>query len=348
MLLVICGWGVHTEHKAVYHRLISTNGLFTQSIYCLALKVTGQEMELCHFSMKSREKPDYFEWLFSLFNTFEVWVLFDFLLWENFCSLLQSCLLSCLHQGCDPEQTRGAFYVLEHLRFVLHVVSACRHQGVLGLESDFAPRQSRRRCKSLVGMLGGWWPPICPPNLAAFVLMLVTCRGTLPEGGTPDPLTYVLGCVEPPQYHPKGAGIACCVGADTSGLAGSWEKFSCRRVEQSLPRLIPYAGNPRGAHLCVFPKLGFELCMGPSFPLACMLSGRALAGAWWHHPSNAWAEWRQRHSQMLSVTSLRDEAQLFLEGRVSHCRGKSSSAPCPHCQWTSLILFLIQCYRGKW
>lgn len=225
------------------------------------------------------------------------------------------------------------------------------HAGIrvsLGWRVTLHPDRTGTDARAWWGCWGGWWPPICPPNLAAFVLMLVTCRGTLPEGGTPDPLTYVPGCVEPHQYHPKGASIARCVGADTSGLAGSWEKFSCRRVEQSLLRLIPYAGNPRGAHLCVFPKLGFELCMGPSFLLACMLSRRALAGAWWHHPSNAWAEWRQRHSQMLSVTSLRDEAQLFLEGRVSHCKGKSSSAPCPHCPWTSLILFLVQCYRGKW
>ena len=63
--------------------------------------------------------------------------------------------------------------------------------------------------------------PQLPPCLAAFALMLGTCRGAVPEGGTPDPLTHVLGFVEPPQHTPKCASLARCVGTDISGLAGS-------------------------------------------------------------------------------------------------------------------------------
>lgn len=49
-----------------------------------------ERVELCQFSVKFRERPKYCEWLFTPFHSFEVWVLFAFLLWENVCNLLQS------------------------------------------------------------------------------------------------------------------------------------------------------------------------------------------------------------------------------------------------------------------
>lgn len=39
-----------------------------------------KRMELCQFSVKFGERPEYFEWLFSPFHSFEVCVLFVFLL----------------------------------------------------------------------------------------------------------------------------------------------------------------------------------------------------------------------------------------------------------------------------
>lgn len=90
------------------------------------------------------------------FHSFEVWFLFVFLLWENVCSLLQIFLLWHLCQGCEPELTRQAHSLRSGVSegcSPFH--SACRQTVVLGLESDFAPRQGWHRGRSRVGMLLG-------------------------------------------------------------------------------------------------------------------------------------------------------------------------------------------------
>lgn len=121
---------------------------------------------------------------------------------------------------------------------------------------------------------GGGGSPAAPPSLAAFTLMLCRCRVTIPEGGTPDPLTYVPGCVEPPQHTPKGAVVARCVGTDPSGLV---ESCSAADAWSSvLPGLIPTPGSTRTSqtprvHLCASPELGFQLCRVLSSLLACVL-----------------------------------------------------------------------------
>lgn len=195
MLLIICCWGVHTGHKAVHHGLVSTNGLSIQSIYCLGLKVTGKEMELCQFSMKSKERPEYFEWLFFPLHTFEIWVLFVFLLWENFCSLLQGCLLWHLCQGSEPEQTRqvcSLYYSVRDFR------SARRKQAALGLENDFALRHDRHRSRSLMGMLPRVGVPQLPPRPAALCSCWVCARAPYQKVALQTLLE-----VESPQHTPK-------------------------------------------------------------------------------------------------------------------------------------------------
>lgn len=188
------------------------------------------------------------------------------------------CKSACLDthvKGVNPSrQGRHVLCVLECLKLVLQFISARRQQGVLGLESDFAPRQDRHRSRSLVGMLLRVGVPQLPPGLAAFTLVLCRCRVTIPEGGTPDPLTYVPGCVKPPQHNPKGAGVARCVGIDPSGLMESC--LAADAWSSVLPGLTPTLGSTRtsqtsGVHLCASPELGCRLCRVLPFLLACVL-----------------------------------------------------------------------------
>lgn len=189
------------------------------------------------------------------------------------------CKSACLGthvKGVNPSrQGRHVLCVLDCPKLVLQFISARRQWGVSGLESDFAPREDRHRSRSLVGdVAGGGGSPAAPPSLAAFTLMLCRCRVTIPEGGTPDPLTYVPGCVEPPQHTPKGAVVARCVGTDPSGLV---ESCSATDAWSSvLPGLIPTPGSTRTSqtprvHLCASPELGFQLCRVLSSLLACVL-----------------------------------------------------------------------------
>lgn len=184
-----------------------------------------KKMELCQFSVKFRERPEYFEWLFTPFHSFEVWVLFVFLLWENFCSLLQSFLLWHLCQGCEPELTRQARSLYAGVSegcSPFH--SACRQVTVLGLESDigdFAPRQGQQRGKSLLGML--LWLCVCVPHISGCIH---AHAGNVQGHGARrwhSRSSNVSRTLLIPSIPPKGARAAGRAGADTPGQAeSSW------------------------------------------------------------------------------------------------------------------------------
>lgn len=72
------------------------------------------------------------------------------------------------------------------------------------MEKGFTPRKDQDRSRSLVRRTS----PSCPPHPAALALVLSMCRGAVPEGGTPDSLTYVPSCVKPSRHTPKSAGTA--------------------------------------------------------------------------------------------------------------------------------------------
>lgn len=132
---------------------------------------------------------------------------------------------------------------------------------------------------------GAWWGGL--PQLPLTSGCIDSCaeyvQGAVPEGGTPDSLTYVPSCVKPSRHTPKSAGTAWCVGTDKTGLAGSWELFSRRCTElclysRTVVEQLSAPSQPRG-YICASPKLRFELCMGPSSLLACTVPRRALVCA---------------------------------------------------------------------
>lgn len=174
--------------------------------------------------------------------------------------------------------------------------------------------------------------PQLPTHLAALMLLLGMCRDTVPEGGTPGPLTCA-GLGWSPEHPQRWMCAGCVVQTHLGGLRAP----HLHRL-RALPWFVPGAKvHPRARECICVPlltKLGFELSLGPSFLPAHMPPRRALAGTF----SNAQAGLRQSPVHMLSYTGLKEEG-LLLEGRVSHCRRKSCCDACPLSQWTSLALF---------
>lgn len=126
-------------------------------------------------------------------------------------------------------------------------------------------------------MLLGVHAPCMLPRFAAFPPVLAMWRGAVPEGGTPDPLTYVLGCVEALAMCPKGASVSCCFSVDiwAASKEVGWELrlFSCRGIELCVvlfSTLVSTNANPvsRGASL----NRGLRsTCDCPFYLLTCYL-----------------------------------------------------------------------------
>lgn len=144
--------------------------------------------------------------------------------------------------------------------------------------------------------------PSCPTYLAAFTLMPGMCRDTVPEGGTPGPLTYVQGCVDPLNTPQRCQRCWMCWCRHT--WAGR-ELLICTGLER-CPGLFPALGSKGtsqspGVHLRASPKLGSELSVGPSFLPAHMPPSRALAGAFSIVQAMPGQGWRQCPVQILSL-----------------------------------------------
>lgn len=97
--------------------------------------------------------------------------------------------------------------VLECLRLVLCCFSTQAPRRLKGMRfpgCHFVSRQDQQSGRSPVGTLS---------TFAASALALGMWQGTVPEGGTPDPLIHVLRYVESPRVPPKSVNVPCWVSA---------------------------------------------------------------------------------------------------------------------------------------
>lgn len=247
-----------------------------------------------------------------------------------------------------------------HVLFVWGLFSvSLLHAGSgssLGKSTTVDPGRTVTEAGAWWGRCCGWRSPSCPPHLAAFALPLATYEANRTRRWHSRPSkTCVPGRAEPPPHTPKGAGVAHCVGTDTSGPAGSWELFSCRHLEL-CPGLFPAPGSTRTSQTpgCIpVPLLNqsfssvwdYSLCL-----LVCSVE------EFWPAPDRIVQAkprqgWKQCPSQTFFLTGLRDGADAFLEGKEFPIVETSLAVllvlravnrPC------SLVFFFIRCYRGNW
>lgn len=203
MLLVICCWGVHTEHKGVYHGLVSTNGLSTQSIYCLALKWPEKRQNCATFLWNPGKSLNILNGCSLLFVPLRFGSCLAFFYGKISAVYCEIACFDTYVKGVNlSRQGKHVLCILERLRLVLHFISARRQLGVLGLESDFAPRQDRHRSRSLVGMLRGVG---ASPSAPYIWLLSRSCRTRRWHS---RPSNIYPGLCRAPSTHPRGCW--CC------------------------------------------------------------------------------------------------------------------------------------------
>lgn len=154
----------------MHHRLFSTNELSAESIYCLALAVTGKGWNYANFLCNSGKGLNILNCCSLLF------IVLRFV--SCLCSFYGKmsvvyCKVSCfeIYVKGEPELTRQACSLYSGVSEGCSPFHSARRQmEVLGLGSDFAPRQGQHRGRSLVGMLLGVCVcvfPSCPMYLGA-------------------------------------------------------------------------------------------------------------------------------------------------------------------------------------
>lgn len=163
---------LRSSHRALScaSQIIFTNGLSAQSIYCFALTVTRKGWNYANFPCNPGKGLNILNCCSLLFIVLRFVPCLCFFYGKM---TVFYCKVSCYVKG-EPELTRQAHSLYSGVSegcSPFH--SACRQMGVLGLDSDFAPRQGQHRGRSVVGMLLCVCVCVCSP--AAPCIWLHSC-----------------------------------------------------------------------------------------------------------------------------------------------------------------------------
>lgn len=204
VLLVVHCWGVHTQHRALWvhfhERTVGTEHLlpFSSGVWKWNSTTFVRNLEKCLYISNSV--------LLSIYL-----ILGFFLSFTDGKISLVYCTVTFFDTSVNGASLsrQGKYFlsVPDCLRLVLCCVSMrapWRLNGMGFLGSHFVPGQDQQSGRSPMEML---------PTFAAFALALGMWQGAVPEGGTPDPLIYVLRHVEAPLVPPKSVNIPCWVSA---------------------------------------------------------------------------------------------------------------------------------------